>query len=114
MGCADGSGDCNEVLQDVWAFLDNEMDSQHRAVVQEHLDDCSPCLEETGLTLKLKALLASKCGGDRAPEELRERLSRLCAESVTVTRVEEADGSFTETTVVPSTVISTAEAVQQD
>lgn len=105
MACTEGSsGDCDEVLHDVWTFLDNEMDVQHRAVVQQHLDDCSPCLEEAGLSQKLKALLAAKCGGDRAPQELRERLGRLCTESVVATRVIETDGSVTDTVVTTRTV----------
>ena len=62
------------VLRDVWLFLDDEMDPENRARVQQHLDDCSPCLVEAGIDEKLKQLLHSKCGGDRAPEQLRVRL----------------------------------------
>ena len=80
-----GAGDlpsgskCDEVLRDVWLFLDDEMDPERRAVVQQHLDDCSPCLVEAGLDLKLKRLLHRTCGGDRAPDELRVRLSARLA-----------------------------------
>jgi mycothiol system anti-sigma-R factor len=65
---------CTGVLRDVWLFLDNEMDPENRAKVQHHLDECSPCLIEAGLDQKLKDLLHRKCGGDRAPEQLRNRL----------------------------------------
>jgi mycothiol system anti-sigma-R factor len=65
---------CATVLRDVWLFLDDELDPEHRRVVQQHLDDCSPCLEQAGLDHKLKLLLHDKCGGERAPEELRSRL----------------------------------------
>ena len=41
---------------------------------KRHLDDCSPCLEEAGLDEKLKRLLQTKCGGDKAPEHLRQRV----------------------------------------
>ena len=74
MVCSAGDGECAQVLRDVWLFLDNEMDPARRQVVQQHLDDCSPCLDEAGLDAKLKSLLHSKCGGDKAPEELRARL----------------------------------------
>ena len=70
---------CDEVLRDVWLFLDDEMDPERRATVQQHLDDCSPCLVEAGLDLKLKRLLHRTCGGDRAPDELRVRLSARLA-----------------------------------
>ncbi len=67
-------GRCDDVLADVWTFLDDELDPAARAAVQRHLDECSPCLEEAGLDAKLKHLLHEKCGGDRAPERLRLRL----------------------------------------
>lgn len=69
------TGDCSEVLHDVWQFLDDELNPERRAAIQQHLDDCSPCLEEAGIDTKLKALLARKCGGDHAPEGLRERIA---------------------------------------
>ena len=69
----DGS-QCSGVLRDVWLFLDDEMDPANRAKVQQHLDECSPCLVEAGLDQKLKQLLHKKCGGERAPEQLRDRL----------------------------------------
>ena len=65
---------CGEVLADVWMFLDNECDGERRRVLQRHLDECGPCLEEFGLEEHLKALLARKCGGDAAPDGLRQRL----------------------------------------
>lgn len=77
----DGAGEkCADVLADVWRFLDDELDPERRAAVQRHLDDCSPCLEQAGIDVKLKELLASKCGGDQAPAALRTRIvSRLVA-----------------------------------
>lgn len=73
-GCGDSGGHCADVLADVWRFLDDELDPERRAAVQRHLDGCSPCLEEAGIDTKLKALLARKCGGDHAPEQLRQRI----------------------------------------
>lgn len=74
MVCGADGGECGEVLRDVWLFLDDEMDPERRRLVQQHLDDCSPCLNEAGLDAKLKSLLHSKCGGDKAPDELRAKL----------------------------------------
>lgn len=72
--------ECSDVLADVWLFLDDELDAERRAAVQRHLDDCSPCLAEAGIDKKLKELLARKCGGDIAPDHLRDRIaSRLTA-----------------------------------
>lgn len=100
MVCGAGDGECADVLRDVWLFLDNEMDAARRQVVQQHLDDCSPCLDEAGIDAKLKSLLHNKCGGDKAPEELRSKLIAQLTEmrvssqgfSVTSTRLTVTEG----------------------
>ncbi|HEX5347597.1 MAG TPA: mycothiol system anti-sigma-R factor [Pseudonocardiaceae bacterium] len=75
MSCGDPHDtDCSEVLAELWLFLDNECDHQRGELLQRHLDECGPCLEEFGLEEHLKALLARKCGGDHAPDALRHRL----------------------------------------
>jgi mycothiol system anti-sigma-R factor len=66
--------DCSEVLAEVWLFLDHECDEERRRLLAKHLDECEPCLSEYGLDEKLKRLLASKCGGEHAPVELKNRL----------------------------------------
>lgn len=105
MSCTSGpagenaNGECDAVLRDVWLFLDDELDPERRAVVQRHLDDCSPCLEEAGLDAKLKQLLSRKCGGDRAPEHLRQR---VVASLMSVRRSSGPDGEVT--TLTASTV----------
>jgi mycothiol system anti-sigma-R factor len=73
--------DCRDVLSDVYLFLDNECDGGQRAKIEHHLDECGPCLQKFGIEEEVKALLARKCGGDRAPSTLREtvkiRLSQV-------------------------------------
>jgi mycothiol system anti-sigma-R factor len=66
--------DCSEVLAEVWLYLDQECDCERRELLQQHLDECRPCLEQYGIEEQLKALLARKCGGEQAPHELRQRL----------------------------------------
>jgi mycothiol system anti-sigma-R factor len=66
--------ECQAVLRDVWVFLDNELDPERRAVVERHLIDCPPCLDETDLGHRLKTLLHRSCGGDTAPALLRDKL----------------------------------------
>jgi mycothiol system anti-sigma-R factor len=66
--------DCDEVLAEVWLFLDQECDQERRELLRQHLDDCHPCLAAYGLEEKLKALLARKCGGEQAPSALRAKL----------------------------------------
>ena len=93
-GYGRGPVDCDQVLAEVYLFLDNECDEQRRTLIKAHLDDCSPCLRKFGIEQDVKALLARKCGGDRAPSSLRTNvrlmLSRVADESgVTETFVAE-------------------------
>ncbi|MEE2034424.1 mycothiol system anti-sigma-R factor [Rhodococcus chondri] len=66
--------DCSAVIADVYMLLDSECDETSRARLQGHLDNCGSCLEEYGLEERIKSLLSRKCGGEHAPEGLRERL----------------------------------------
>lgn len=74
MGFGPGGLDCNEVLADVFLYLDNEADEAARERMRAHLDDCAPCLRQFGLEQDVKALVARYCGGDIAPDSLRLRL----------------------------------------
>ena len=83
MSCGDPhETDCRDVLDEVWLFLDQECDVQRRELLQRHLNECSPCLEEYGIDEHLKILLARKCGGDHAPDELKERLRATIRQTV--------------------------------
>jgi mycothiol system anti-sigma-R factor len=66
--------DCAEVIAEVWTLLDGECTPETRAQLRRHLDDCSECLRHYGLEERIKALIARKCRGEKAPAGLRERL----------------------------------------
>ena len=101
--------DCSEVLAEVWLFLDNECNVDRRKLLvgclfqplrqphlgrrgdapfdrrkllEKHLDECSPCLERYGLDEHLKTLLATKCGGEHAPDGLKQRLRATIRKTV--------------------------------
>ncbi|MFM9377374.1 mycothiol system anti-sigma-R factor [Gordonia sp. VNK21] len=76
--------DCSAVLADIWLLLDNECDQNARARLQSHVQGCPSCLEHYGIQRQLKELIGRKCGGDAAPEGLRERLRVEIRRSVTV------------------------------
>ena len=65
---------CDDVLSHVFEFLDHETDDARREVIAEHLEDCSSCLREFGIEQEFKALVRRRCGGDRPPAGLRERI----------------------------------------
>jgi mycothiol system anti-sigma-R factor len=66
--------DCTEVIEQVYLYLDGEIDDATRHKVREHLDECSPCLRHFGLEQDVKALVARCGGGEVAPEGLKARL----------------------------------------
>jgi mycothiol system anti-sigma-R factor len=66
--------DCDQILNEVYLYLDLECTDERRAIIRTHLDECSPCLRQYGIEQEVKALVARCCGADRAPMELRDRL----------------------------------------
>src|SRR3569833_3415133 len=61
---------CDDVLSHVFEFLDHETDDARRAVIAEHLEDCSGCLRQFGIEQEFKALVRRRCGGDAPPPGL--------------------------------------------
>ncbi len=86
--------DCGEVLAEVFLYLDGEMTPARTERIRHHLDECSPCLRKYGVEQEVRDLVARKCGGDVAPQQLRAKvLGRLheavvLETSVTTTVVE--------------------------
>lgn len=75
MSCGDPHAtDCREVIEKVYIYLDGEAQAHDRSVIRRHLEECGPCLRQYGLEQEVKALVGRCCGGDPAPEGLRDRL----------------------------------------
>lgn len=74
----DNETPCSEVLDNLYTYIDGELEAGNYGVVREHLDGCSPCLEEYGLEEAVKKLVAKHCGCDPVPLDLRDKvLTRL-------------------------------------
>ena len=84
-GFGPGNIDCDDVLKDLYLYLDDESDVEVRNRIRQHLDACSPCLRQYGLEQDVRSLVARCCGGDQAPTALRVRiqlrLTEMCAEA---------------------------------
>ena len=93
MECSDDGMDCNQILDDVYEYLHNELDEQRRSLVRGHLDSCGHCLQQYGIEEEVQHLLERSCGCSQAPQELRDRI----VERITTIRVsgQSAAGSFT-------------------
>lgn len=73
-GHHDHRTDCAEVIADVWKLLDGECTDTTRERLREHLEECPGCLRRYGLEERIKTLIGRKCGGERAPQGLHERV----------------------------------------
>jgi mycothiol system anti-sigma-R factor len=73
-GFGPGNIDCDDVLKDIYLYLDDESDENLKNRIRQHLDGCAPCLKQYGLEQDVRALVARCCGGDQAPPTLHERI----------------------------------------
>jgi mycothiol system anti-sigma-R factor len=65
--------DCAEILERVVFFIDNELEDADCAQIQQHLEECGPCLDKFDLERTVKSLVARSCS-ERAPEGLRDKV----------------------------------------
>jgi len=65
--------DCSEVLERMFFFIDHELADADCTEIQQHLDECAPCLQKYDLERTVKALVARSCP-EHAPESLRDRV----------------------------------------
>ncbi len=54
-------------------FIDNEVDEIDHDAIQQHLDECGPCLGEYDVERTVKAIVARSCS-EHAPEALRDKV----------------------------------------
>ncbi|HET9871000.1 MAG TPA: mycothiol system anti-sigma-R factor [Propionibacteriaceae bacterium] len=72
------AGDCEHVLEKVYQFIDHELDTASSDAIRQHLVACEPCLDRFDVEQAVKSLVHKRCGGDQAPNHLREKvLGRL-------------------------------------
>ena len=80
--------DCSEVLAKVYGYLDGELDEESLSGINQHLDECGPCLQEYGLEKAVRSLVLRSCQCQVAPDSLRTSImTRITAiRSETATR----------------------------
>lgn len=76
--------DCSEVIAEVWTLLDGECTAETKDRLRQHLEACPGCLRHYGVEERIKTLIARKCSGDKAPQQLYERV-RLEISYTTIT-----------------------------
>jgi mycothiol system anti-sigma-R factor len=65
--------DCEKALENLYLFIDHEIDTASSAEIQAHLDECSSCLVEFDLERVVKTLVSRSCS-EVAPSPLRDKV----------------------------------------
>lgn len=73
--------DCEQVLEQVWSYLDGEMSEVEYLEIRAHVAECEGCGDKFEFQRRLLALIEAKCReGVHVPGELKQRLFRLLEE----------------------------------
>lgn len=65
---------CDNYRPFIGAYIDDEFDEREAAEFEAHLERCDRCRGELEEQLRLKQLVRESCGGEDAPDELREQI----------------------------------------
>ena len=92
--------DCGDALQNLYLFIDREIDEATWEEVQSHLDSCSDCLTEYDLEQVVRSLVSRSCQ-EAAPEPLRQKV----LQSIRAVQVEIDGSRVTRTTITETRII---------
>lgn len=70
---------CEEVIEQIYQFLDEELDSALSDRINEHLERCRDCFTRAEFEKRLRARI-NEAAEVEAPERLHRRLQRLLDE----------------------------------
>jgi mycothiol system anti-sigma-R factor len=86
LGFGPGGIDCDDVLDELYLYMDEETDDATRGRIRQHLEACAPCLRQYGLEQDVRSLIARCCGNDVAPahlhQKIRVRITELTVETM--------------------------------
>ncbi len=69
--------DCEQVLEQIWSFLDGEMDERAYLEIRAHVAECTGCGPKYEFQRKLLALIEAKCREGPIPADFKQRLFSL-------------------------------------
>ncbi len=64
---------CEQRLEELYAYLDEEVTPAEARIIRDHVANCDPCAVEEKLEQIVRALVRRSCES-RAPETLRIRI----------------------------------------
>ena len=66
--------DCEEVLRELYGFLDGELTPEAKKAIGRHLDECLDCLHVYDFHAELRIIIARKCREQSMPPGLLARV----------------------------------------
>ena len=72
--------DCEDVLDEVWEFLDGEIEESRYVEIQSHVEECAGCGPRYEFQRALLTIIQIRCTQGPLPESVRRRLFRLLEE----------------------------------
>lgn len=67
---------CEEVIEQLFAYLDEELDGERLAAIDRHLERCRDCFTRAEFEKRLRARV-QETGTAPAPRRLRQRLRKV-------------------------------------
>ncbi|MEX1080421.1 MAG: mycothiol system anti-sigma-R factor [Halofilum sp. (in: g-proteobacteria)] len=71
--------DCEDVIEQLFAFLDRELDEERQQRIERHLNRCRDCFTRAEFERRLRARIRD-ASEVKAPERLRRRIRGLLNE----------------------------------
>lgn len=71
--------DCGDAQDQIYQYLDSELDEATAGSVREHLDDCEGCFDSFDFHRRLKGVIKSHLNEDM-PESLESKVKELIRE----------------------------------
>jgi mycothiol system anti-sigma-R factor len=68
--------DCGDAQDQIYQYLDAELDEATATSVREHLDDCEPCFESFDFERRLKYVIRAHLSEDM-PQSLQVKVREL-------------------------------------
>ncbi len=67
------SQNCDDSLERMYLYIDNELDAASAEVVRYHINDCPPCFDAFSFEERLKIVVRTRLS-EEIPPEMLERL----------------------------------------
>jgi anti-sigma factor (TIGR02949 family) len=74
--------DCGDAQDQIYQYLDSELDEDTATAVRGHLSDCDGCFESFDFERRLK-LVIRKCLTEDMPENLEDKVKELIRQETT-------------------------------